>query len=240
MKKLMSHQVQVDQLVHTWEEEPARMKSIPFIKGNSLLVNLLENDYFRLLVDDDLLNNIIVEINHYALEVFLNTDAWVHTNAAELQIGRNRLQDYWCFHFARNPGPNEDLPNDRLFKILPVLNYFNNKIQAIYYPGRNLRLDESMVLWRDRLLFKQYIRNKRHKYVYSGQLEVFDGTLRADRKGSLKDVVKAKLKREATAKYLDGVMEDKRDATYISMQFENTIVEVRNRRGQEKLNTINI
>ncbi|CAG5001482.1 unnamed protein product [Parnassius apollo] len=30
--------------------------------------------------------------------------------------------------------------------------------------GKELSLDESMVLWRDRLLFRQFIKNKRHKY----------------------------------------------------------------------------
>lgn len=33
----------------------------------------------------------------------------------------------------------------------------------IYQPGKNLSLDESMVLWRG-LIFRQYIKNKRHKY----------------------------------------------------------------------------
>lgn len=34
----------------------------------------------------------------------------------------------------------------------------------IYYPGRELSLDESMVLHRSRLNFEQYIKNKKHKY----------------------------------------------------------------------------
>lgn len=37
-------------------------------------------------------------------------------------------------------------------------------MSAIYYPGKQLSLDESMILWRDRLQFRQYIKNKRHKY----------------------------------------------------------------------------
>lgn len=63
----------------------------------------------------------------------------------------------------------------------------------VYYPGKNLSLDESMVLWRGRLLFRQYIKNKRHKFgiklyvltepdgvvlkfaVYTGQLDTFGG-----------------------------------------------------------------
>nr|XP_023028771.1 piggyBac transposable element-derived protein 4-like [Leptinotarsa decemlineata] len=62
-------------------------------------------------------------------------------------------------------------------------------MKELYYPGKNLSLDESMVLWRGRLLFRQYIANKRHKYglklymltepnglilnfaVYTGQLD---------------------------------------------------------------------
>ncbi|XP_046681277.1 piggyBac transposable element-derived protein 4-like [Homalodisca vitripennis] len=37
-------------------------------------------------------------------------------------------------------------------------------MKAIYEPGRELCIDESMVLWRGRLIFRQYIKNKRHKY----------------------------------------------------------------------------
>ncbi|XP_029340984.1 piggyBac transposable element-derived protein 4-like [Acyrthosiphon pisum] len=34
----------------------------------------------------------------------------------------------------------------------------------VYYPGKELSLDESMILWQGRLLFRQFIQNKRHKY----------------------------------------------------------------------------
>lgn len=162
-----------------------------------------------------------------------------------------------CLHFEKIPDAGEPRPNDRLFKIRPVINYFKNKMAEIYYPGKNLSLDESMILWKGRLVFRQYIKNKRHKYgiklymltepdglvlnflVYSGQLDELGGkghaqkvvlellrgklsnghslymdnfynsfelakllldqrtyctgTLRADRKGSPKDIVKAKL-----------------------------------------------
>lgn len=96
-------------------------------------------------------------------------------------------------HFARNPENGDLVPEDRLFKIRPVIEYFNRKITTIYSPGQNLSLDESMVLWRGRLSFRQYIKNKRHKYgvklymvtepngiilkfaVYTGQLDVIGG-----------------------------------------------------------------
>lgn len=84
--------------------------------------------------------------------------------------------------------------NDRLQKIRPVVDYFNNKMSEVYYPGRELSLDEAMVLWRGRLQFKQYIKNKRHKYgiklymlteptgivlkfrIYEGASDIYGGT----------------------------------------------------------------
>ncbi|XP_025423083.1 piggyBac transposable element-derived protein 4-like [Sipha flava] len=110
----------------------------------------------------------------------------IHTGTIKL----NRLNDYWkthhlfnfscfsnymsrdrflnllrCFHFSPNiETNNQNLPEDRLYKIRPLITYFNNKIITIYYPKKELSLDESMVLWRGRLQFRQYIQNKRHKY----------------------------------------------------------------------------
>lgn len=104
-------------------------------------------------------------------------------------IRMNRLQDYWrthrlyhqpsfsnimsrdrfmlilrCLHFVKNPLPEEPKPADRLYKIRPIIDYFNFRMPEIYYPNKDLSLDESMVLWRGRLVFRQYIKNKRHKY----------------------------------------------------------------------------
>ncbi|XP_045455117.1 piggyBac transposable element-derived protein 4-like [Melitaea cinxia] len=53
---------------------------------------------------------------------------------------------------------------DPLFKIRSLIDYFNNKMVECYYPAAQLTLDESMVLWRGRLSFRQFIKNKRHKY----------------------------------------------------------------------------
>lgn len=108
----------------------------------------------------------------------------IHTGTIKL----NRLNDYWkkhhlfnitcfsnymsrdsflvimrCFHFAPNID-DQAQPLDRLYKVRPLINYFNNKMNTIYYPKKELSLDESMVLWRGRLVFRQYIQNKRHKY----------------------------------------------------------------------------
>ncbi|CAK1578001.1 unnamed protein product [Parnassius mnemosyne] len=76
------------------------------------------------------------------------------------QMGRNRfLLIMRCMHFT-----SETESEDPLFKVRQVIDYFNIKMNGCYYPGKELSLDESMVLWRGRLSFKQYIKNKRHKY----------------------------------------------------------------------------
>lgn len=69
------------------------------------------------------------------------------------------------FHFAPNIETNDqNLPDDRLYKIRPLITYFNNKMNTIYYPKKELLFDEFIVLWRGHLQFRQYIQNKRHKY----------------------------------------------------------------------------
>ena len=37
-------------------------------------------------------------------------------------------------------------------------------MKRVYCPTENFSLDESMVLWRGRLIFRQYIKGKKHKY----------------------------------------------------------------------------
>lgn len=106
----------------------------------------------------------------------------LHTGTIKL----NRLQDYWrkeylfnlkcistfmsrdrymailrCLHFT---SVNEQPNVKSTAKIDNVIFYFNNKMRSVYYPQKQLSLDEAMVLWRGRLHFRQYIKGKRHKY----------------------------------------------------------------------------
>ena len=64
------------------------------------------------------------------------------------------------FHFGNEP----QKPDDRLAKVRFLINQLNNTMPEIYAPHKELSLDESMMLWRGRLVFRQYIKNKRHKY----------------------------------------------------------------------------
>ncbi|KAG8232017.1 hypothetical protein J437_LFUL011958 [Ladona fulva] len=104
-------------------------------------------------------------------------------------IRLNQLNDYWrkgklfdlkCFsnfmsrdrfqgilqalHFSKNPESDEPIPKDRLYKIRPLIDLFHERMNNIYSPRKELCVDESMVLWRGRLIFHQFLKNKQHRY----------------------------------------------------------------------------
>lgn len=70
-------------------------------------------------------------------------------------------------HFSDNKdtGYNAQDPNrDRLHKLGKVCEMIRNKCKSVYSPGRNLSLDESLILFKGRLSFKQYIKTKRSRF----------------------------------------------------------------------------
>ena len=63
-----------------------------------------------------------------------------------------------------NFGEEPAFQDDRLRKIRFLLNHLKNTTAEVYTPDKDLSLDESMMLWRGRLVFRQYIKTKGHKY----------------------------------------------------------------------------
>ena len=59
-------------------------------------------------------------------------------------------------HFGDQP----KFEDDRLAKIRMILDHFNKVISEIITPDKKLSLDESMMLWCGRLVFRQHIKNK--------------------------------------------------------------------------------
>ncbi|KAF0694469.1 piggyBac transposable element-derived protein 4-like, partial [Aphis craccivora] len=97
---------------------------------------------------------------------YWKTDKLFNLNCFREVMSRNRYMLIMrALHFSRNPerGAGGSKPS-RLYKIDTVVEYFNNRMLEVYQPSKQLSLDESMVLWRGRLVFRQYIKNKRHKY----------------------------------------------------------------------------
>lgn len=64
-------------------------------------------------------------------------------------------------HFCNNEYQE---PNNHLFKIEMVLDEIGANYQVSLSPFQNLVIDESLVLWKGRLSFKQFIRTKRHRF----------------------------------------------------------------------------
>ena len=56
-----------------------------------------------------------------------------------------------CLHFS-----NSTNQESKLHKIEPIVEHFNNVMTLVYNPGKNLVIDESLVLWHGRLHFQQY------------------------------------------------------------------------------------
>lgn len=121
------------------------------------------------------------QLNEVTIEEFkIFIGLLLHTGTIRL----NRIQDYWkthrlfniqCFreymsrdrflYILRVLHFNKDAETGNpLHKVQPIIDEFNNTMLLIYGPDRELSLDEAMVLWRGRLLIRQYIKGKRHKY----------------------------------------------------------------------------
>ena len=76
---------------------------------------------------------------------------------------RNRFQLLLRFvHFEDNQGPAA--AEDRLFKIRMLLEILETKFTKCRKPGETIAIDETMVPWRGRLIFRQYNPGKAHKY----------------------------------------------------------------------------
>ncbi|KAJ8882159.1 hypothetical protein PR048_018647 [Dryococelus australis] len=101
-------------------------------------------------------------------------------------LSRNRFELLLSFvHFAKN----EDAPPDsRLHKIDNLQQLQNLKFSEMYEPGGNITIEESVIPFRGRLKFRQYIPNKRHRYGikcllqgYMWHAKIFTGKEERDR-----------------------------------------------------------
>ena len=89
-------------------------------------------------------------------------DFYYHPMFHKLNITYNRfvlLQKNW--HVADNQTAPTD---DRLYKVADFAQKLISKFQAVYHPGKEVAVDETMISHRVRLLFRQYNPRKAHKY----------------------------------------------------------------------------
>lgn len=92
---------------------------------------------------------------------------YLFENNIKKNMTRNRFEQLLSMlHFNDNEAASKkgDEEFDRLHKITPLLQKLIEKFQLITNPGKNICIDETMVPFRGRLKFKQYIKNKRNKF----------------------------------------------------------------------------
>lgn len=77
-------------------------------------------------------------------------------------MSRNRFEIILQYlHFCDNQNTDG---NDRIGKIRDLIDELNNNFKTYYSPKEDICVDESMIPFRGRLIFRQYNKQKRHKY----------------------------------------------------------------------------
>lgn len=67
-------------------------------------------------------------------------------------------------HFTNDDNCDNTSPNNKLYKILPILDYLRKKFMSVYIPNKFISIDESLIGWKGRLSWKQFIPTKRKRF----------------------------------------------------------------------------
>jgi len=100
------------------------------------------------------------------LSMYWSTDELFYTPVFSSVMSRDRFLILTRFlHFADNSCCDVSDPNrDRLYKIRPVIDFIKSRCRDVYYPSTELCVDESLVLFKGRLSFRQFIKTKRARF----------------------------------------------------------------------------
>ncbi|KAF5281757.1 hypothetical protein FQR65_LT14552 [Abscondita terminalis] len=101
-------------------------------------------------------------VRHPTIESYWSRNSKYKNDIAPITMPRNKFEMLLRFwHFSNN----EEAPeNDRLFKVRHIVELLTKNYQTIMKPDLQIAVDETMVPFRGRLIFRQYIPGKRHKY----------------------------------------------------------------------------
>ena len=69
-----------------------------------------------------------------------------------------------ALHFSDNLEAYANNITEKMRKIRSVFDHLRSKFKEAFYPYKNLNIDESLMLWRGNIGFRQYIPSKRHRF----------------------------------------------------------------------------
>ena len=103
-------------------------------------------------------------VNKPNVNIYWATDDLYWTPIFAKTMSRDRLKLILKFsHFNYNSDPNhdpKDANRDGVHKTRSFLDMIRDRFQKVYNPGQNLSVDKSLVLFKGRLHFRQYIKTK--------------------------------------------------------------------------------
>ena len=116
----------------------------------------------------------MTHLRKHVLEDYWRQDDLLATPVFKKFMSRDRFTSILRFlHFANNEPDDEDEEqdeparprvDDRIYKVRYVFEALKEKFRTSFKPFQKVVIDESLVLFRGRLAFKQYIPSKRHRF----------------------------------------------------------------------------
>ena len=104
-------------------------------------------------------------IHKARLTMYWSKDSILATPIFNQVMRRDRFLLLRFLHFADNAQYNPADPDgDKLYKLRSIINMIKDRCCRVYSPGKCLSMDESFVLFKGRLSFKQYISSKRARF----------------------------------------------------------------------------
>lgn len=102
---------------------------------------------------------------HLSIEEHWSTDILLFAPIFGNLMSRNRFTTILgMLHFSTSNMNINDSSISKLFKIENVINHARNKYRTIMTPYKNMCIDESIVPFKGRLSFKQYLPKKRNRF----------------------------------------------------------------------------
>lgn len=96
----------------------------------------------------------------FAVQDYWSTNEFLHQPILGKLICRDRyLLLLHLIHFCDNA---QQIRGDQLYKIQMMITKVNKNFKDAWIPFSNLAIDESLLLWKGCLSFKQYVKIKRH------------------------------------------------------------------------------